>query len=154
MFWFLARCLQDKWCVLDRWVREQLLERIDTDFAIAKILMTILERTKDIHGVIGMDELDSLDSHDLYQEIQSGFHATFALDVMASCEDVTGVETDPHLRMMLECIEIGVEILEALDQRLTLTGRWFKQEPRIIVFEALEYWQHPLRDLSPCRFDE
>lgn len=154
MLRFFAGSLKDQWSILHRGVSKHLFERVDSDLTIAEVLMTVLEGSQDIHGVICMDELDPFDAYDFDQEIQGGFHAAFTFDVMTCSEDMAGVETDTDLGMMFERIEIRLEILESLDERLSLSSCWLEEEPWIIFFERFQDRHHPFTDLTPCRFNK
>ncbi len=83
-----------------------LVVRMGLTKTITDVLVAIFERPTHIHRIIGVDELDSLNTGYLNQEIESLFHSTLFGDVMAGGKDVAGIEADANLWVIFERFEI------------------------------------------------
>ena len=113
-----------------RRVGEELRERLGADVALADPLVPVLEGAAHVHRVVGVHQPQPAGPADLDDPVDGRGRAAGLVQRRAGREDVAGVEADPGLRVEVEGVEVGRQVLDAGAQGAALAGGRLEQQPR------------------------
>src|SRR5699024_2458393 len=132
-------------------VAEQLPEGLGTDVALADVFVPVLVAAARNLGVVSVDQLQTVGTHHLAEAVQGLAHSLRGGDVVPRSKQVRGVQAHTHVLVVVQCLEVGHQVVDGRAQYLTLPGHRLQQHRWDIITHLLQQGQEPLPGAGqPC----
>src|SRR5438445_865404 len=107
----------------------ELAKREGADLALAHVLVPVDPGTQRLHAVVEVERQDQVEPDDPIDLSEGLVVPPLGRDVIASCEDVAGIDADGDAVGVLAQLTHPAELLEAASQAQPLSGGGLEQDP-------------------------